>query len=160
MLSHDTLVELARRFLFRKCPIVLTELCSLDEQPDAIGWQDGLSTIIECKISTADFYADKRKVFRKHPYLGMGNFRYFLTPRGLLDNCTIPHGWGILETTGKQIVKKIMASHFNETNKIAEIRLMSSAIRRIGQAAPKGVSCKPYYTHVGDKATISIEVEW
>lgn len=158
-MTHDDLVEVARRFLFRKCPIVLTELCSLEEQPDAIGWQQGVSTLIECKVTVSDFCRDREKSFRRHPYLGMGNYRYFLTPRGLLERCKLPDGWGVLETTGKQIVKRVAAKHFNETNKIAELRLMSSAIRRIGQATPSGVSCKPYYTHTGDKATITIEIE-
>lgn len=158
-LSHDKLVDIARRFLFRKCAVVLTEVASLGEQPDAIGWQGGISVLVECKVSLSDFYSDSSKPFRRHPYAGMGNYRYYLTPKGLLENRKIPEGWGVLETAGRTVSKRKEAKHFNEVNKVAELALMSSAIRRIGQTTPSGVSVRAYYTHTGEKATATIELE-
>lgn len=75
-----------------------------DEQPDAIGWEySGKSTLVECKTSRADFFRDAGKSFRKHPDLGLGQHRYFLTPAGLVGFDDVPEGWGLLEVRGAGI---------------------------------------------------------
>ena len=65
--SHDQLCERARRWLSgtRRCDPVFSGIASCAEIPDAIGWsscgQWYGSTVIECKTSRTDFYADKKK---------------------------------------------------------------------------------------------------
>lgn len=70
-----------------RCPLVLSEIhTSTSETPDAIGFFQGgsCSILIECKTSVSDFYSDRSKPFRKQPELGMGNFRWYMTPKGLV----------------------------------------------------------------------------
>lgn len=49
----------------RHCEPVFSNIASCAEIPDAIGWSSCYSwrgsTVIECKTSTSDFHADKRK---------------------------------------------------------------------------------------------------
>ncbi len=73
------------------------------ECPDVIGWRDGHSVLLEIKTSRADFLADRKKVFRKSPELGMGDARLFLAPRGVIGVADLPEGWGLLVTDGKRI---------------------------------------------------------
>jgi hypothetical protein len=103
---HHELVERAAKWLksTRKCQFWTTEAvtCWLKEQPDAIGWHNGASILVECKISVPDFYADKRKESRKTCF-GVGRLRYYLAPKGVLTSRKLPPFWGLLEMSPKQI---------------------------------------------------------
>ena len=51
---------------------------------DAIGWKRAChSVLVECKISRADFLADRDKPFRQKPEFGVGSERFYLVPEGL-----------------------------------------------------------------------------
>jgi hypothetical protein len=69
MSEHETLCVRARRWLSgtRQCNPVFSNIASCGEIPDAIGWSSRYqwagSTVIECKTSVSDFYADKKKRF-------------------------------------------------------------------------------------------------
>lgn len=81
------------------------------EQPDAIGWrhagyQDG-SVLVEVKVSRADFLADARKEHRLQPALGVGRWRYFMCPEGLIRADELPERWGLLWVTKRGTVKAI-----------------------------------------------------
>lgn len=81
----------------RRCTVVMAErVCtSVSEQPDVIGWLPrGESILAECKVSRADFHADREKHFRRNEENGVGQLRYFAAPRGLLAADEIPDGWG------------------------------------------------------------------
>jgi hypothetical protein len=85
------------------CQIAFEEIeTPAGEQPDAFGVKQGLTVLIEVKISKTDFASDKKKPWRK-PNEGMGQVRYFLTPKGLISPDVLPNGWGLLEATDKQI---------------------------------------------------------
>src|SRR5580704_18029462 len=66
-MTHEELCERARRCLSgtRRCKPVFSNIASCAEIPDAIGWSSAYkwegSTVIECKTSVSDFYADKQK---------------------------------------------------------------------------------------------------
>ena len=71
---HEQLCERARRWLrgTRRCDPVYSRNASCAEIPDAIGWSSCYrwcgSTVIECKASLSDFYADKsKKLVWRHP---------------------------------------------------------------------------------------------
>lgn len=89
-----------------RCGVILSEqACASGEMPDAIGWKRAChSVLVECKISRADFLADREKPFRQKSQLGMGCERYYLTPAGLLRPAELPTGWGLLEYHSRQIV--------------------------------------------------------
>ena len=72
------------------------------EQPDVLGISAcGESILLEVKTSRSDFFADKKKPWRINPEIGMGDFRVYLTPKGLLKPEEIPYGWMLWEVHGK-----------------------------------------------------------
>jgi hypothetical protein len=105
-----------------------------NEIPDAIGFQaNGKSILVECKTSKNDYYADNKKMFRKLlPDHGLGDLRYYLTAKGLLDPEKLPLGWGLLEVRGK-IIRKIFESNpiLLKANTNAEKVLLISHIREL-----------------------------
>jgi hypothetical protein len=99
-MTHADLVEKAVRWLRRQgCRVILHDpfRTPLAEQPDAIGWRDGVSIVVEAKTSLADFRVDAEKAWRKNPALGMGDWRFFIAPTGLLSTASLPEGWGLIE---------------------------------------------------------------
>lgn len=138
-ISHEELVQTAFAYLRTDagCSVVFQERVSPGfEIPDAIGFKSGLSFLIECKASRADFLADKKKAFRKNPALGMGYERYFMAPIGLLEPSEIPDGWGLLEVCEmrrkyRRVEKAKEGGQFFERGLIAEVSYLVSAIRRI-----------------------------
>jgi len=99
-MTHAQLVEKAVRWLrFHRCGVVLSEqACVNGEMPDAIGWKQAChSVLIECKVTRADFLADRAKPFRQRPEKGVGSERFYLTPPMLVKPEDLPAGWGLLE---------------------------------------------------------------
>lgn len=125
-MTHSYLVSLADRHLrgTRRCDIVLTEKGTTREIPDAIGWGPGGSVLVECKTSIEDFRADQRKPSRRAPHVGIGQFRYYLTPKGLLSGQTLPEGWGLLEVRGTRVFTIITAVKQENWNLDNEFRLI------------------------------------
>lgn len=142
--AHRDLVLRAERWLTRQgCSVVLRDPMRtyLSEQPDAIGWRNdsGISILIECKVSRADFLADRSKPFRQRPETGMGDWRFYLTPAGLIHPRDLPPGWGLLWVTTRQVraVHGVPSNTVWRTNapftadKRAESRLLVTALRRL-----------------------------
>lgn len=135
--THTDLVAIARRWLLgtAKCSFALCELTSHSlEIPDAIGWRNAYShsILIECKTSVGDFRADHKKRFRKRPGIGMGNERYYMAPRGIIDVDKIPENWGLLEVAGRKVFKVKKSARFTDTGILRqERRILCSALRRV-----------------------------
>lgn len=157
--SHEALVQKARVWLSRQCPVVITELVSTGEIADALGWQNGISILIEVKVSRSDYYRDKDKYFRRYPEMGIGNNRYYFAPKGLLLAKNLPEGWGLLEFDGTRVWRTKEATPFLNINHAQEKCILISAIRRIGQTSPKGISIKAYYSPSSEQATLTIELD-
>lgn len=136
-MTHAELVKRAVKWLdyTQRCTIVINELTSFhtNEIPDAIGFKGGISTLIECKYSRADFFRDNKKPFRIAIEFGMGNFRYFMTPVRLIKPDELPPMWGLLEAHESQIRIKHKAEMFEDeaVNKHAEVAFLTSVIRRL-----------------------------
>lgn len=139
-ISHSELVNRAFQYLKYSinCSVVFKErVGSTTENPDAIGFKQGFSYLIECKTSRADFLADKKKRFRQRPEEGMGDERYIMAPVGLLELSEIPDGWGLIEVYEKArkhrpiSVTKDSDNFYDKTNKRDEVSYLSSAIRRV-----------------------------
>ena len=99
-MTHGQLVERAVRWLRAyRCGVVLSEqACVSGEMPDAIGWKRAShSVLVECKVTRADFIADRGKPFRLKPEQGVGSERFYLTPLALVKTDELPAGWGLLE---------------------------------------------------------------
>lgn len=106
LMTHPQLVQKAVQWLRSyRCGVILSEqACASGEMPDAIGWKRAChSVLVECKISRADFLADREKPFRQKSQLGMGCERFYLTPAGLLRSEELAAGWGLLEYRNREV---------------------------------------------------------
>lgn len=154
--KHFELLEYAKKWLHQKHSVVITEMtASSAEIPDAIGWTPYCSTLVECKTSVSDFSRDKKKIIHRLPEYGMGNYRYYFTPKGLIDQDLLPYGWGLIERWGK-INRIIRVASFRKVESGGEMALLISAIRRIGQNTPDGVSVKCYTYVTKNTATLGV----
>lgn len=105
------------------------------ETPDAIGWHSRCSVVVECKISRNDFLADKKKPFRVEPKKGMGTFRFYLVPKGLLKVADVSGTeWGILEydcTKKRRVGVLVPGKKFEAKSIKAESQLLYLALQRV-----------------------------
>lgn len=110
------------------------------ERPDTLGFRSDASCLIEIKVNRSDFLADRKKKFRIDPSLGIGDWRFYLCPPGLIEVCDLPEDWGLLYNVNGKIKKihgwppntRWSESPFSgKTNKIAEMDIMYSALRRM-----------------------------
>lgn len=173
--KHEKLIKLGAAWLFKnpptkgnmyctKCSIVATELSTFAlENPDVIGFaNDTNSVLLEAKISRADFKRDFKKKFRINPELGLGNFRLYITPKGLIKTEELPEGWGLLEVDEKDKIRLVKPAERQTANKEDEIYILTSLLRRIGQDPPEGVSirCYTYETKNNSMLIVKKEEEW
>ncbi|WP_026960515.1 hypothetical protein [Aliagarivorans taiwanensis] len=108
------------------------------ELPDALGFRNGASCLIEVKVTRSDFLSDKNKRFRKEPEMGMGDWRFYMCPPEIIKPDELPSGWGLLYCYPK-MVKKVVGWPPNtqwsnkpfKSNKQAECDYMYGALRRI-----------------------------
>ena len=135
-MTHAQLVQKAVEWLRAyRCGVVLSEqACISGEMPDAIGWKRSChSVLVECKISRADFLADRGKRFRKKPDTGVGCERFYLTPRQLVCLDELPVGWGLLEYHNR-IVKVARTGARNLRTAVGfryEMNLLLASLRRV-----------------------------
>jgi hypothetical protein len=135
-MTHEKLVSRAVSWLRSYgCGVVLSEQsCASGETPDAIGWKRGChSVVVECKVSRADFLADRDKEFRQKPEIGMGCERFYLVPAGLMKSDELPRGWGLLELRGREVVlASPSAGKMRSTRGFRyEMNLLLASLRRV-----------------------------
>lgn len=135
-MTHAQLVDRAVGWLRSyRCGVILSEqACSSGEMPDAIGWKQAChSVLIECKVTRADFLADRAKPFRVKPERGVGSERYYLTPPSLIKLEELPAGWGLLELRRGR-VEVMQASDKNLRTAAGfryEMNLLLASLRRV-----------------------------
>lgn len=146
-MTHDDLVKHAERWLVKSkgCPFVLTELVTASgETPDAIGWKNALAILVECKATRADFLSDAKKRFRRDPESGMGAYRFYLCPHGLIKPEELPDKWGLVyvwKNGGRKQIKGPPGNtfsprednefYFPERREYGETLMLISALRRV-----------------------------
>jgi hypothetical protein len=119
VITHNELVHIAAKWLKHhkkniavpNCKLIAPEVGtanSTGETPDVLGWCYWTSILIEVKVSRSDFLQDKNKKFRINPDLGMGEFRYYCCPIGLIKETELPENWGLLvyENEKIEIIRK------------------------------------------------------
>lgn len=148
LFTHKELVTIAYKWILTKgfCGAAFRELKTMTcngECPDVIGFRSwGFSVLIECKASRSDFLCDKNKKFRKDPSKGMGDYRFYLCPEGLIKPEDLPEKWGLIWVSpngkAKCIVNPYCASVEGNIwdnpmpkNWRAEHGLMYSGLRRL-----------------------------
>lgn len=130
-MQHATLVQLGVRWLSLHCSVVLYEAAATKaEIPDVIGWAGPRSTMIECKVTRADFLRDATKDSRTKPKLGMAHRRYYLSPPNVVRVEDLPPKWGLLWAEKNQILVQREAKGFPQRNLLAEVEFLSTMLRR------------------------------
>jgi hypothetical protein len=135
-MTHAQLVARAVQWLRSyRCGVILSEqACASGEMPDAIGWKRAChSVLVECKVSRADFVADRDKPFRKKPEAGVGCERFYLATRGLIRADELPVGWGLLECHARR-VEMVHASSRKLRSAAGfryEMNLLLASLRRV-----------------------------
>jgi hypothetical protein len=148
------------RWLRKDHSVVITEMSgATSEEADAIGWGGyDRTTLIECKAYRSDFLSDRKKPFRQRPSLGMGSFRYYLCPKGLISEEEVPEGWGLLWESNRRVFRKVPAPRQPEKNQRGETNILLSLIRRIGRGAPPGTSVNFYTYETKNRATAGVDL--
>jgi hypothetical protein len=136
--SHALLVEKAVAWLRRRyrCGVILSEqYCASGEVPDAIGWKKQChSVVVECKVSRADFLADRNKPFRLKPEEALGCERLYLAPAGIIRTDELPEGWGMLEYARREVVMAKKPARKNmrtEAGLMKEMNLLLASLQRV-----------------------------
>ena len=136
-ITHRELCILSAKWLKQPgknwtCPYVALEVVTASEEtPDVFGWNYWSTVLIEVKVSRSDFLADAKKPFRQNPEDGLGAFRYYCSPEGLIKLNDIPGNWGLLWLrSGKIEVIKRAERQSPKAQK--EITILSSIMRREG----------------------------
>ena len=140
--THSQLVDIAEKWLLNKCGFAFKELTTFaGETPDAIGFRSATSILIECKRSRSDFLADKKKFHRMNPSYGVGEYRFYMCPKGMIKSDELPDKWGLLYVNENGSVRKIVGPKgnswydnefaFYERNIKNEMAMMYSALRRL-----------------------------
>lgn len=136
-MTHTQLVILAVDWLRRyRCGVVLSEqACASGEVPDAIGWKGKCrSVVVECKVTRADFLADRAKPFRQNSEIALGCERFYLAPAGLITPPELPAGWGLLECAGRRVemtVKPPRRGLRTAAGMEHEMNLLLASLRRV-----------------------------
>lgn len=146
-MTHTDCVNCAYSYLRNRCNVVLPEFFTHNsELADVIGFKNEVSTLIECKVSRSDFLSDKKKHFRIHPEKGMGDYRFYCCPKGLLNKEEMPEGWGLLWVYPSGQVRRIKESFlrndgdmgyhhgYHPKNQEAEFHLLYYYARRANYA--------------------------
>jgi len=146
MFTHGELVEIAYRWILKStpCGIAFKEYRAYTwsgEIPDVIGFgSSGLSVLVECKVSRADFLGDRKKMFRQIPELGMGRQRFYCCPAGLIKKEELPDGWGLIYVNEDRKAIKVHSIYRGNTeihttgfepSMRDERAIMYSALRRL-----------------------------
>lgn len=111
---------------------VAVEMCVCAcENPDIWAFNGWSTIVVEVKVSRSDYLNDAKKPWHQP---GMeeclaGNYRYYLTPKGLLTKEDLPEGVGLLEWDGKKIGRTIAAKRHSVSNH-ADMLIMASLLRR------------------------------
>lgn len=111
--EHEELNVMAAKWLRKNgFGVVATNIgCSLSrEVVDAIGFRETCSVLIESKVSRSDFKADMKKPERNGALKGVGLYRLYICPEGLIKPEELPKGWGLIYVKGKRITQQFFAT--------------------------------------------------
>lgn len=144
-MTHSEVINIVHRFVLKRfsCGIAFKELKTISSEcADVIGFGSYMhSVLVEVKVSRSDFHADKKKPFRVNPELGVGRFRFYACPEGLIQPNDLPNNWGLIWIVDgkcqvivnpycKSLTGNIFTDGFDKWNTQAERDILYSALRR------------------------------
>lgn len=141
---HKDLIDIGYKWCLKRCGFAFKELVTMNisgEIPDIIGFNTDGTFLLEAKISRIDFLKDKKKFFRINSECGMGDWRFFICPTGLLKKTDLPNMWGLIEVSENNKVR-ISYNPFgkgniysnwlrNKKSTSSEMKMLYSALRRL-----------------------------
>lgn len=143
--SHRELCDIGVRWLKRHsngigCQFAVSEIQTSygsGEQADVFGYrcvgERSGSWLVEVKTSRSDFLADFKKPHRQDPTQGVGQFRVYMCPEGVIKEDELPEGWGLVYVNSRGHVKPVVLDglkQFDERNQDGEAYLMARLISR------------------------------
>ena len=141
LLTHADLVQRARAWLLgrHRCSVAFAEIVTMAPvNPDAIGFCTAFyrphpwSVLVECKVSRADFRADRKKIIHGAPDTCPGQERWYLTPPGLVGAHEVPEGWGLAEAGARSVRVVVPApeGEWSPGRAKQDMGILVSAVRR------------------------------
>lgn len=124
-MTHKELIELGSRFLRHQGYWMWLSEPSTDcrEKPDLIAFKLSESIVIECKSSRSDFLKDKDKPFRTDS-TGMGNYRIYLAPAGMIKSEELLPSWGLLEARDENTLRFTVRPKYQESGNLMGERML------------------------------------
>lgn len=142
-ISHSKLVNIGYKWILKngRMGVAFKEFKTIaGEIPDVIGFDSWHSIVVECKVSRSDFQKDQNKSHRKK---GMGTFRFYLCPEGLIDVSELPPKWGLIyvmkATNACRVIKEVRKEE-NEGYRFTEGDAGNYALRRYKNAFDKDLA--------------------
>ncbi|MEQ6438152.1 adenylosuccinate synthase [Comamonas sp. w2-DMI] len=145
------------------CQVAVDE-CSTGktgEIPDALGFcfygqavRDG-TVMVECKTSRADFFADKAKQHRHTG--GVGNWRYYMAPAGLIQVDELPDKWGLIEVNARGHLK-LVRGPYQDSNYYSQVERLVS-MRHEADVAREMYLVVRLFDRVGDPEKLAMQVK-
>ncbi|WP_116892943.1 hypothetical protein [Pseudomonas savastanoi] len=108
--EHKRLTTLGASWLRKSgFGVIATELTCFGsrEQPDVLAFRSSCSAMIEVKVSRSDFLADRKKPERSAG--GLGVYRFYLCPEGMITPEELPPKWGLLYAKGRSVLAVVKA---------------------------------------------------
>lgn len=140
--EHTQLAHRAAEWLFTtkrfNIALIDPQTTVTRELPDVIAWRASESWLVECKVSRSDFLSDQKKMVRIYPQYGMGNYRIYFAPDGLIDPAELPDGWGLAVPRKSRIFMLAEPTRFNRPDHHSESKLLQWALRRERQGVMNG----------------------
>lgn len=103
------------------------------EVADVWGTNGASTTVVEVKVSRADFLRDKEKICRKNQLEGMGNFRWYFALQGIIKEEELPEDWGLVEVDESgNIIRLVRLAKYQESTSLGNISILCSIMRREG----------------------------
>jgi len=105
-LTHNELQQVAVKYLLHKktpnmdikCQYTIQNANSMyGEIADVYGLSSSYNVLIEVKSNYPDFLVDENKRCRQPDSVGLGHYRYYFFPKGLINGANVRLDWGILE---------------------------------------------------------------
>lgn len=169
-MTHSDLCKLAVKWLKRPqsrgghgCQVAVDECTTgkTGEIPDALGFcfygqtvRDG-TVLVECKTSRADFLVDKAKPHRHTG--GVGNWRYYMAPAGLIHVEELPDKWGLIEVNERGHLK-VVRGPYQDTNYYSQIERLVS-MRHDADVAREMFLVVRLFDRVGDPEKLVEQVK-
>ncbi|MDZ5459251.1 hypothetical protein [Azohydromonas lata] len=140
--QHKQLVALGVRWVKQQgFAVVASEINAggSREVADVIGFRSSCSVLVEAKASRRDFLADRLKPERRGTCRGLGLYRFYLAPPGVIGVADLPPGWGLLHAQDARVIDVFRALGNMWPGPGSELQGWAGFQHQVDEAAERGV---------------------